>query len=186
MSDTKTIALRKALTYGKGENETTVTEIALREPLAGEYEAAERSAGIYGTSVALIALLSGVPVDVIDQMYGSQLDEAEDFIASFGHEAARNPAASQEEIVMQLTKPVQTTKEDSPLNLASLTLCEPTNQQKRKSSAAGGPFASSVAMISLIGKVPKSAVRAMCARDFLAAVGYFNGFQVRRSADSDD
>jgi len=186
MSDTKTIVLRKQLAYGKGADEKTVGEITLREPLAGEYESAERNAGVYGTSIALIAILSGVPVDVIDQMYGSQIDEAEDFIASFGHDAARNPSVSPEEIVIELTKPVVMTKDDSPLNLASLTLCEPTNQQKRKASASGGPFASAVAMISLIGKVPKSAVRAMCARDFLAAVGYFNGFQVRRSPDSDD
>jgi hypothetical protein len=186
MNDTKTIVLRKPLKHGKDDAETVVSEITLREPLAGDYEKAEQSAGVYGTSIALIALLSGVPVDVIDQMYGSQIDEAEDFIASFGHDAARNPSASPEEIVIQLTRPVQITKEDSPLNAASLTLCEPTNQQKRKASAAGGPFASAVAMISMIGKVPKSAVRAMCARDFLAAVGYFNGFQVRRSPDSDD
>ncbi|MFM0022193.1 phage tail assembly protein [Paraburkholderia azotifigens] len=186
MSDTKTIVLRKPLKHGKGDAEATVSEITLREPLAGEYETAEQSAGVYGTTVALIALLSGVPVDVIDQMYGSQIDEAENFIASFGHEIARNPERSPDEIVIQLTQPVQLTRDDSALNLASLTLCEPTNQQKRKAEAAGGPFARMVAMISLIGKVPKSSVRAMCARDFLAAVAYFNGFQVRRSPDSDD
>lgn len=186
MSDTKTIILRKPLKYGKDGAETTVSEIALREPLAGDYEKAEQSAGIYGTSVALIALLSSAPVDVIDQMYGSQIDEAEDFIASFGHDAVRNPARSPDEIVIQLTKPVQITRDDSALNIASLTLCEPTNQQKRKAEAAGGPFARMVALISLIGKVPKSSVRALSARDFLEAVAYFNGFQVRRSPDSDD
>ncbi|WP_321810070.1 phage tail assembly protein [Burkholderia sp. BCC1985] len=186
MSDTKTIVLRKPIPCGKGDDTKVVTEITLREPLAGEYETAERSAGVYGTSIALIAMLSGVPVDVVDQMYGSQIDEAEDFIASFGHEAARNPERSPDEIIIQLTKPVQLTREDSALNLASLSLCEPTNQQKRKAESAGGPFARMVALISLIGKVPKSSVRAMCARDFLEAVAYFSGFQVRRSPDSDD
>ncbi|MFM0689234.1 phage tail assembly protein [Paraburkholderia strydomiana] len=186
MTDTKTIVLRKPLKHGKGDAETTVSEITLREPTAGDYESAEQASGVYGTSIALIALLSGVPVDVIDQMYGSQIDEAEDFIASFGHDAARNPARSADEIVIQLTKPVQITKDESALNMASLTLCEPTNQQKRKAEAAGGPFARMVALISLIGKVPKSSVRALCARDFLEAVAYFNGFQVRRSPDSDD
>jgi hypothetical protein len=186
MTATKTIVLRKPLQHGKDEAATTVAEITLREPLAGDYEKAEQSAGIYGTSIALIALLSGVPVDVIDQMYGSQIDEAEDFIASFGHDAARNPARSADEIVIQLTTPVRITKDDSALNIASLTLCEPTNQQKRKAEAAGGPFARMVALISLIGKVPKSSVRALCASDFLEAAAYFNGFQVRRSPDSDD
>ncbi|WP_175725169.1 phage tail assembly protein [Burkholderia ambifaria] len=186
MSDTKTIVLRKPLTYGKGADEKTVTEITLREPLAGDYESAERSAGVFGTSIALVAILSGVPVDVIDQMYGSQIDEAEDFIASFGHDAARNPTASPDEIVLTLSQPVRLTTDDSPLNIASLTLCEPTNRQKRKAAEAGGPFAGAVAMISMIGKVPKSAVRGLSARDFLEAIGYFNGFQVRRSPDSDD
>ncbi|WP_322069966.1 phage tail assembly protein [Paraburkholderia bannensis] len=186
MSETKTIELRKPLTYGKEDALATVSQITLREPLAGDYEKAEQAASVYGTSIALIALLSGVPVDVIDQMYGSQIDEAEDFIASFGHAAARNPNPSADEIVIPLVKPVQITKEESALNIATLSLCEPTNQQKRKAAAAGGPFASSIAMISLIGKVPKSTVRALCARDFLEAVAYFNGFQVRRSPDSDD
>ncbi|MBB5444652.1 MULTISPECIES: phage tail assembly protein [unclassified Paraburkholderia] len=178
--------LRKPLTHGNGDTAKTVAEITLREPLAGDYEKAEQSAGVYGTSIALIALLSAVPIDVIDQMYGSQIDEAEEFIASFGLDAARNPERSADETVIELMTPVQLTKEDSALNLASLTLCEPTNQQKRKAEAAGGPFARMVALISLIGKVPKSSVRAMCARDFLAAAAYFNGFQVRRSPDSDD
>ncbi|WP_009905975.1 phage tail assembly protein [Burkholderia thailandensis] len=124
MSDTKTIVLRKPLTYGKGADEKSVTEITLREPLAGDYEAAERSAGVFGTSIALVAIISGVPVDVIDQMYGSQIDEAEDFIASFGHDAARNPTASPDEILLTLSKPVQLTTDDSPLNIASLSLGE--------------------------------------------------------------
>jgi hypothetical protein len=186
MQETKTIVLRKPLTYGKGDSAKTVTEITVREATAGEYEAAEKAAGQFGTSIALIALLSGEPVDVIDQMYGSQINEAEDFIASFGHEAANFPAASAEEIVIQLVKPVCITKEDSPLNLASLSLCEPTNQQNRKAGAAGGPFAAAIARISLVGGYPKNAVRALCARDFMEAVGYFSGFQVRRSPGSDD
>src|SRR6266702_801446 len=99
MSETKTIVLRKPLKHGKDDAETVVSEITIREPLAGDYEKAEQSSGVYGTSVALIALLSSVPVDVIDQMYGS-----------------------------------------------------------------------------LIDKVPKSSVRGLCARDFLEAVAYFNGF----------
>jgi hypothetical protein len=186
MQDTKTITLRKPISYGKGDSAKIVTEIPLREATAGEYETAEKSGGQFGTSIALIALLSGVPIDVVDQMYGSQINEAEDFIASFGHAAVANPSASPEEIVIDLVKPVQITKEESPLNLASLSLCEPTNQQNRKAAAAGGPFAAAVARISLVGGYPKNAVRALCARDFLSAVGYFNGFQVRRSPDSDD
>ncbi|VVE06599.1 phage tail assembly protein [Pandoraea sputorum] len=186
MGDTKTIRLRKPLSYGKGDAATTLSEITLREATAGEYETAEKTAGVYGTSIALIALLSGVPIDVVDRMYASQIDEAEEFIASFGKDSLRTGARSEDEYTLNLAKPVKITDEESPVNVASLELCEPTNQQNRKASSAGGPFATMVAMISLVAGVPKIAVRAMCARDFLAAAGYFNGFQVRRSPDSDD
>ncbi|MFM0135098.1 phage tail assembly protein [Caballeronia grimmiae] len=186
MSDTKTIQLRKPLTYGKGDQAKTVDAITLREPTAGEYEKAEKAAGVYGLQIALIALLSGVPVDVIDQMYTSQIDEAADFIGSFGKDAISSTKASEDEFQLVLQVPVKLTADESPLNVTSLNLAEPTNQQKRKASAAGGSFASSIALISLIANVPKNAVRAMTARDFMAACAYFNGFQLRRTADSDD
>jgi hypothetical protein len=186
MSDTKIIQLRKPLTYGKGEKAATVDAITLREPTAGDYEKAEIAAGVYGLQIALIALLSGVPVDVIDQMYTSQIDEAADFIGSFGKEAISGMKPSADEFQLVLQSPVKLTSDDSPLNVATLDLSEPTNQQKRKASAAGGSFASSIAMISIVSKVPKNAVRALSARDFMAACAYFNGFQLRRTADSDD
>ncbi|TCK43982.1 tail assembly chaperone E/41/14-like protein [Paraburkholderia sp. BL8N3] len=186
MSDTKTIELRKALSYGKGADAKIVEAITLREPSAGDYEKAEKTAGVYGFQIALIALLSGVPVDVVDQMYTSQIDEAADFIGSFGKEAISSTAPSDDEMQLALQAPVKLTSEDSPLNIASLDLCEPTNQQKRKAAAAGGTFASSIALISIVSKAPKNAVRAMTARDFMAACAYFNGFQYRRTADSDD
>ncbi|WP_353191413.1 phage tail assembly protein [Pandoraea pnomenusa] len=186
MSETKTIKLRKPLTYGQGDDAVTVTELKLREATAGEYEAAEKAAGVYGTTISLIGLLSGVPVDVIDRMFRSQIDEAENFIGSFGEGAFLTDVRSEDEHVLQLIRPIKITAEESPVNVASLALCEPTNQQHRKAAAAGGPFAALVAMISMVAGVPKIAVRAMCARDFLAAAGYFNGFQVRRSPDSDD
>ncbi|GJH14966.1 phage tail assembly protein [Caballeronia novacaledonica] len=182
MSDTKIIQLRKPLSYGKGDKATAVDSITLREPTAGEYEKAEIAAGIYGLQIALIALLSGVPVDVIDQMYTSQIDEA----ADFGKEAISGMKPSADEFRLVLQSPVKLTADHSPLNVASLDLSEPTNQQKRKASAAGGTFASSIALISSVSKVPKNAVRALTARDFMAACAYFNGFQLRRTADSDD
>ena len=68
----------------------------------------------------------------------------------------------------------------------SAVALDPAAQQRRKARAAGGPFAASIALISDVAKVPKKTVRAMCARDFLAAVGYFNGFQIGRRPGSDD
>ena len=93
---------------------------------------------------------------------------------------------SDDEMTLLLQRPVKLTDDETSLNAASLDLCEPTNQQRRKARAAGGPFAASIALISDVAKVPKKTVRAMCARDFLAAVGYFNGFQIGRRPGSDD
>lgn len=186
MPETKTITLRRPLSYGKGDDAKSVTEITVREPTAGEYEQAEKAAGVYGWQLALIALQAGVPVDVIDRMYGSQIDEAADFIGAFGQEALLDHSPRDEEVVIDLIKPVNLTTEESPLNIASLTLSEPTNQQRRKANAAGGVFAASIALISAVSGTPKSAIRALCARDFMAVTAYFNSFQVRRAADSDD
>lgn len=187
MSDTKTITLRRPLSYGKGDDAKTVTEITVREPTAGEYEQAEKAAGVYGWQIALIALQSEVPVDVIDRMFSSQIDEAADFIGAFGQDALLGERApSEPDTVIELTVPVKITGEDSPLNIASLSLTEPTNQQRRKAGTAGGVFALSVALISAVAGVPKNAVRALVARDFMAVSAYFNGFQYRRAADSDD
>jgi len=130
--------------------------------------------------------LSGVPVDVVDDMFRSQIDEAEDFIGSFGADLAFPGMRSPDEIDIDLKKPVKKTDEDSPLNISRVSLVEPTNRQRRKAGEVGGSFAGSIALISTVAGVPKNAVRGMCARDFLTCCGYFNGFQIRRSPASDD
>jgi hypothetical protein len=186
MESTKTITFRKPITVGAGEGAKTYESVTLREPLAGDYETAEKNAGKYGFLVALIALISGVPIDAVDQMFGSQLDEAEDYFAAFADGVSDPDKRSDDEMTLSLRQPVKLTDDDTSLNAASLDLCEPTNQQRRKARSAGGPFSASIALISDVAKVPKKTVRAMCARDFLTAVGYFNGFQIGRRTDSDD
>ncbi|MBR8234601.1 phage tail assembly protein [Burkholderia sp. AU42008] len=186
MESTKTITFRKPITVGTGDGAKTYESVTLREPLAGDYEAAEKNAGKYGFLVALIALISEVPIDGVDQMFSSQLDEAEDYFATFADGVSDPVQRSDDEMTLLLQQPVQLTEDKTGLNAASLDLCEPTNQQRRKARAAGGPFAASVALISEVAKVPKKTVRAMCARDFLTAVGYFNGFQIGRRPGSDD
>ena len=186
MESTKTITFRKPITVGAGEGENTYESVTLREPVAGDYETAEKNAGKYGFLVALIALISGVPIDAIDQMFGSQLEEAEDYFSTFADGVSDQDKRSDDEMTLLLQRPVKLTDDETSLNAASLDLCEPTNQQRRKARAAGGPFAASIALISDVAKVPKKTVRAMCACDFLAAVGYFNGFQIGRRPGSDD
>ena len=186
METSKIITLRKPITVGAGAGLSTYEAVTLREPRAGDYESAEKISLKYGFVVALIAVVSGVPVDAIDQMYGSQIEEAEDFFATFADGVSDPEKRSEDELTIQLQEPVKLTDDESALNAVSLDLCEPTNQQRRKARAAGGAFAASIALISDVAKVPKKTVRAMCARDFLTAVGYFNGFQIGRRPDSDN
>lgn len=182
----KTITLRKPITVGKGDGQKTYETVTLREPTAGEYETAEKAAITYGMSVALIAVVSGMPIDAADQMFGSQVDEGDDFLGTFGEGLINPERPSDDEWSHSLIQPIRVTEDDTPLNLATLHLSEPTNNQRRKAQQAGGPIAAGIALISLNGNVPKKTVRAMCARDFMAAMGYFNGFQLRRRTKSDD
>ena len=186
METSRTIVFRKPITAGAGAGARTYDSVTLREPLAGDYETAEKNAGKYGLVVALIATVPGVPIDAVDQMYGSQIEEAEDFFAVFAEGVSPTEKRSDDEMTLPLQQPVKLTEDDTGLNAASLDLSEPTNLQRRKARAAGGPFAASIALISDVAKVPRKTVRAMCARDFLTAVGYFNGFQIGRRPGSDD
>ena len=183
MESTKTIVFRKPITVGQDEGRKTYESLQLREPTAAEYEAAEKLSLEYGMAAPLIAGVSGVPLDVVDQMFESQINEAEDFLGSFGANLVSPKKASANELKISLVAPVKLTEDDSALNVSTLTLCEPTNLQRRKSREAGGPVAQAIELISLNAHIPKASVRAMCARDFLAATGYFNGFQLRRRTD---
>lgn len=183
MEPRKTITFRKPITVGQDEGKKTYESLQLREPTAAEYEAAEKISREYGMAAPLIASVSGMPLDVIDQMFESQFDEAEDFLGSFGASLVSPKNASPNELQISLVSPVRLTEDESALNVSTLNLCEPTNLQRRKSKEAGGPVAQAIELISLNARIPRASVRAMCARDFLAATGYFNGFQLRRRAD---
>ncbi|CAG9256252.1 conserved hypothetical protein [Paraburkholderia caribensis] len=184
MQETMTLTFRRPITVGKGENAKTYTELQLREPLAGDYEQAEKSGGKYGFVVALVAIVSGVPIDVVDELFSSEIDEAEDFFSGFADEAVLMPdVRSPDEFSLELQAPVKLTDDATALNATKLDLCEPTNLQRRKARQAGGPFASSIELISIVARVPRKTVRALSARDFHSATGYFNGFQIRRRPD---
>jgi len=184
MQSTKTISFRVPIVVGDGDAAKTYEAVTLREPTAGEYEAAEKVSGTYGMAAALIATVSGVPVDVVDQMFESQIDEGEDFLGSFGMNLMNPTSPSDDQFQLVLVAPVKLTDDNTALNQATLSLSEPTNQQRRKAAQIGGPIAQAIELISINAKVPKASVRAMCSRDFLAATGYFNGFQLRRRAGS--
>ena len=186
MSNTKTIHLRKSVTVGKEESAKTFDSLDLREPRAGEFETAEKMAIKCGYDVALVSLVSGVPVDAIDLMGVTVVDEAMDFFASFAPEGMGDDFISDDEFRLELRVPAKVGEGDDAPTYAALNLSEPTNLQRRKAGQAGGAWATVISLVSRNAGVPVSAVRSMCARDFLEAAKYFKGFQGRHKAIQDN
>jgi hypothetical protein len=186
MSKTKTIVLRKPVTIGKEEAAVSFEEVVLREPLAGEFENAEKQSLDHGYDVALVSIVSGVPVDAIDLMGVTVVDRAMDFFATFAPDGMNKDIESEEEMRLELRVPAKVGTGDDAPTYAALNLSEPTNLQRRKAGQAGGSWATVVSLISRNAGVPLGAVRSMCARDFLEAAQYYRGFQQRHKAEQDD
>ncbi|WP_250533546.1 phage tail assembly protein [Caballeronia sp. AZ10_KS36] len=186
MSDSKVIQLRKPVTVGKDDAARTFDSISLREPRAGEFESAEKMAMKCGYDVALVSLVSGVPVDAVDLMGVTVVDEAMDYFATFAPEGMGEEFVSEDEFRLELRAPAKVGDGDDAPSYAALNLSEPTNLQRRKAGQAGGAWATVISLVSRNAGVPVAAVRSMCARDFLEAAKYFKGFQGRHKATSDN
>lgn len=187
MDSTKSFQLRKPVTIGKEDAAQTFEQVVMREPRAGEFEEAEKLGRKYGYDVALVSIVSGIPVDAVELMGVTVVDRAMDFVATFAPEGINDDEmASADELRLDLREPATVgTGENAPTYVV-LNLSEPTNLQRRKASEAGGAWATLVSLVSRNAGVPLSAVRSMCARDFLEASQYFKGFQRRYKADLND
>lgn len=184
MSDTKSIQLRKPVTIGKDAAAQTFDALTLREPRAGEFESAEKMAMKCGYDVALVSLVAGVPVDAVDLMGVTVVDEAMDYFATFAPDGMGEDFVSEDEFRLELRSPAKVGEGDDAPSYAVLNLSEPTNIQRRKAGEAGGQWAAVVSLVSRNAGVPVAAVRAMCASDFLEAAKYFKGFQGRHRKTS--
>jgi hypothetical protein len=88
----KTIHLRKPVTIGK--NPTPYSELALREPTAGELEKASKASTDIGVVLNLISLVAKVPRAVAEGLCQRDLKEASDFLGSFNDDAPATGAMS--------------------------------------------------------------------------------------------
>jgi hypothetical protein len=81
-----TIDLRKSITLGSGDNGTVYTEIALREPTAGElgqfFKKTQNASAIDAVKF-LISAVSGVPLVVIDKIGASDYYKAQEYLLFF-------------------------------------------------------------------------------------------------------
>ncbi|OTP79493.1 phage tail assembly protein [Caballeronia sordidicola] len=185
MSETKTFTLKKPVTIGKEDAARTFDQFVMREPIAGEFEEAEKLGRKYGYDVALVSIVSGVPVDAIDLMGVTMVDAAMDFVATFTPEDM-GTASVQDEKRLELRVPAKIGSGDDAPTYAVMNLSEPTNLQRRKANEAGGPWATVVSLVSRNAQIPLGAVRSMCARDFLEASQFYAGFQRRHDANAND
>jgi|SRR5471032_1875184 len=82
----------------------------------------------------------------------------------------------EEEITIPLSKPVVIGKGDAAISYVELKLREPTAGELEKASRADTSVGSAISLISLITKIPRSAVEQISKRDLVAANNFLEGF----------
>ncbi len=82
----------------------------------------------------------------------------------------------EEEMTITLSKPVVIGKAENTLTYLELQLREPTAGEMEKASREDTGVGSAITLISLITKIPRSAVEKIGKRDLTAANKYLEGF----------
>lgn len=174
--DTMALTLRKPVTFaGK-----TYTALNLREPIASELEAASRAQSGPGALMSLIAAVAGVPSGVPEAMRSRDLAEADNFFNSLAVPAAGvgDDADFVDEITIPLRKPVTIGKGDAAVTYSEITLQEPTGGQKDKAAREPNDTRAAIALISMVGKIPRVVVERLCRRDFEEACNFLGSCNV--------
>lgn len=94
IQDEITITLRKPLTFGKGDKAQTFETVTLREPTAGELEAAARADTGVGGMLIIMRLQTGIPRQALEGMSQRDLKECNDFLESFSDESSPSTSES--------------------------------------------------------------------------------------------
>jgi len=81
----KTIQLRKPITLGG----VVYDKLELREPTAGELEESSKATTSLGMVISLIQIVAKVPKSVARGLCQRDMQEANDFLASFGKDSQR-------------------------------------------------------------------------------------------------
>lgn len=82
----------------------------------------------------------------------------------------------QEEITIELSKPVSMGKGDAAVIYEKLELREPSAGELEKASRADTSVGSAITLISLITSIPRGAVEKISKRDLVAANRFLEGF----------
>ncbi|UPG86857.1 phage tail assembly protein [Luteibacter aegosomatis] len=82
----------------------------------------------------------------------------------------------EDEITIELIKPVLIGKGEGAIEYTELKLREPVAGELEKASMASTAIGSQITLISLVAKVPRGAVEKLCQRDLQAASRVLNSF----------
>jgi hypothetical protein len=82
----------------------------------------------------------------------------------------------EEEITIQLSKPVIIGTGTTEQTYTELVLREPTAGEIEKATRADTPAGSAITLISLITKIPRTAIERISKRDLVAANKFLEGF----------
>ena len=170
VQDTLVLTLRKPVTVASKSYQA----ITLREPLAGELEAASRAPSGVASLISLITIVAGVPRSVPEAMGSRDLARVDAFFNTFSVPPAE-PAGDDEfvdEIAVALRKPVSIGKGENRLTFDHLDLVEPNGGQKDKASREPNDMRAAISLIAAVAKVPRLVVEGLCRRDFEEACNF--------------
>jgi hypothetical protein len=168
--DRLSLVLRKPVTFAGKEH----TAVELREPDAGELEAASNAKSGVGSLMKLISIVAGVPMGVAEGMCSRDLAQADAFFNTFSVPPVDVAEGDDfvDETTITLRKPVSLGKGDAAVQHTQLTLQEPTGGQKDKAAREPNDTRAAIVLISLVAKVPRLVVERMCRRDFEEACNF--------------
>jgi len=161
---TRTLALRKPLDQA--------AELALREPTAGELEAAAVTPNAIESNIILLAAVTGIDEAALRGLSARDFQEASAWLGQFTRMKARPALPAEDTTDLELVVPV-TFQGGS---YAKLSLAEPTAGQLEAATNTANSVTSNVILISKVAKVPLLMARELSARDFRAASEWLAGF----------
>ena len=169
--DTLTITLKTPIAF---ENQT-YSEITLREPTAGELAKAVRGENPVAIGVILVAEVSGVPERAINMLAGSDLNRATGFVAPFYARATSDDCLVVSEddpgcATLTLRAPLKVDGRE----ISELKLREPTAGELRAAADGDNAIETDIRLLAIIGRVPRSAIAGMPARELMAASRFFS------------
>lgn len=164
----KTIALRVPVDIG----DATYERLEMREPTAGELEAAVNAATPTGQTIELVASIAGIPREAVERIGMRDLLAANSFIDSFRSAVAAEEGAEE-------APEAKTVLLRQPVNLGGvvyerLELREPLASEYRESERARNRIGQVISLASLTSKTPLAAIRRLCMRDFNEVNAFFD------------